>query len=184
MGEVYLPVERLVTYYGSGGGGVHMPFNFQLVTLQWNARAIAAAVDGYEGSLPSYGWPNWVIGNHDNHRVATRIGRAQARVAAMLLLTLRGTPTLYYGDEIGMHDVPVPPERVQDPFEKNVPGLGLGRRITEFAVDATVAAGVERLVLAVDAGNEPALRVYRDVGFAEWDRRTVYARLQRAADEA
>ena len=48
--------------------------------------------------------------------------RAQARVAAMLLLTLRGTPTLYYGDEIGMHDVPIPPERVQDPFEKNVPG--------------------------------------------------------------
>ena len=45
----------------------------------------------------------------------------------MLLLTLRGTPTLYYGDEIGMHDVPIPPERVQDPFEKNVPGMGLGR---------------------------------------------------------
>jgi alpha-glucosidase len=45
----------------------------------------------------------------------------------MLLLTLRGTPTMYYGDEIGMHDVPIPRERVQDPFEKNVPGLGLGR---------------------------------------------------------
>ena len=45
----------------------------------------------------------------------------------MLLLTLRGTPTLYYGDEIGMHDVPIPPERVQDPLEQNVPGLGLGR---------------------------------------------------------
>jgi alpha-glucosidase len=52
---------------------------------------------------------------------------AQARVAAMMLLTLRGTPTMYYGDEIGMHDVPIPPERVQDPFEKNVPGIGLGR---------------------------------------------------------
>jgi alpha-glucosidase len=51
----------------------------------------------------------------------------QARVAAMLLLTLRGTPTLYYGDEIGMTDVPIPPARVQDPFEKNVPGKGLGR---------------------------------------------------------
>jgi alpha-glucosidase len=45
----------------------------------------------------------------------------------MLLLTLRGTPTMYYGDEIGMHDVAIPPERVQDPFEKNVPGMGLGR---------------------------------------------------------
>jgi len=45
----------------------------------------------------------------------------------MLLLTLRGTPTLYYGDELGMRDVPIPPELVQDPFEKNVPGLGVGR---------------------------------------------------------
>jgi alpha-glucosidase len=45
----------------------------------------------------------------------------------MLLLTLRGTPTLYYGDEIGMHQVAIPPDRVQDPFEKNVPGIGVGR---------------------------------------------------------
>jgi alpha-glucosidase len=77
--------------------------------------------------LPSYAWPNWVLGNHDKSRIATRIGPAQARVAAMLLLTLRGTPTMYYGDEIGMQDVPIPPEQVKDPFEKNVPGLGLGR---------------------------------------------------------
>ena len=127
VGEIYLPVERLVSYYGEGGGGVHMPFNFQLVTMPWNARTIAAAVEAYEAALPGYGWPNWVLGNHDNHRIVSRIGAAQARVAAMLLLTLRGTPTMYYGDEIGMHDVPIPPERVQDPFEKNVPGLGLGR---------------------------------------------------------
>jgi alpha-glucosidase len=127
VGEVYLPVERLVTYYGEGGAGVHMPFNFQLVTMPWNASGIGEAVRHYEATLPPYGWPNWVLGNHDNHRIATRIGAAQARVAAMLLLTLRGTPTMYYGDEIGMHDVPIPPDRVQDPFEKNVPGLGLGR---------------------------------------------------------
>ncbi len=55
----------------------------------------------------------------------------------MLLLTLRGTPTLYYGDEIGMHNVPIPPDRVQDPFEKNVPGLGLGPRSVPHA-DAMV----------------------------------------------
>ncbi len=127
VGEVYLPVERLVTYYGEAGNGVHMPFNFQLVTLPWNARAIAAAIQNYEASLPSYGWPNWVLGNHDNPRIASRTGRDQTRVAAMLLLTLRGTPTLYYGDEIGMHDVSVPPQLVQDPFELNVPGIGLGR---------------------------------------------------------
>src|SRR5262249_41683332 len=74
-----------------------------------------------------YAWPNWVLGNHDKSRIATRVGCAQARVAAMLLLTLRGTPTMYYGDEIGMEDVTIPAEQVQDPFENNVPGLGLGR---------------------------------------------------------
>ena len=127
VGEVYLPVERLVTYYGSRGEGVHMPFNFQLITMPWNARQIAESVDKYEAALPPFGWPNWVLGNHDNPRVASRAGRDQSAVAAMLLLTLRGTPTLYYGDEIGMADVPIPADRVQDPFERQVPGMGLGR---------------------------------------------------------
>ncbi len=127
VGEIYLPVERLMAYYGASGKGAHLPFNFQLIRLPWNAGEIAAAVERYEALLPSYAWPNWVLGNHDKSRVATRVGPAQSRVAAMLLLTLRGTPTMYYGDEIGMHDVPIPVEQVQDPFEKNVPGLGLGR---------------------------------------------------------
>ena len=96
-------------------------------TMPWNARTISNAIQHYEGSLPDYGWPNWVLGNHDKSRVASRIGPRQARVAAMMLLTLRGTPTLYYGDEIGMRDVPIPADRVRDPFERNVPGLGLGR---------------------------------------------------------
>jgi alpha-glucosidase len=125
--EAYLPMERVVRYYGEGGRGAHLPFNFQLIELPWEARRIAAAIDAYEAALPPGGWPNWVLGNHDRARVASRVGAAQARVAAMLLLTLRGTPTLYQGDEIGMEDVPIPPDRVQDPWELNVPGLGLGR---------------------------------------------------------
>ena len=68
--------------------------------------------------LPDGAWPNWVLGNHDRSRVASRVGPEQARVAAMLLLTLRGTPTLYYGDELGLPDVAIPPERVQDPWEE------------------------------------------------------------------
>ncbi|HET7729847.1 MAG TPA: alpha-amylase family glycosyl hydrolase [Usitatibacter sp.] len=127
IGEIYLPVERLVQYYGADLKGAHLPFNFQLISAQWDARHIARLIEEYEAALPDGAWPNWVLGNHDQHRIATRVGPAQARVAAMLLLTLRGTPTLYYGDEIGMRDVPIPPERVQDPFEKNVPGRGLGR---------------------------------------------------------
>ena len=127
VGEIYLPVERLMAYYGASGKGAHLPFNFQLIRLPWKAQEISQAVERYEALLPSYAWPNWVLGNHDKPRIATRAGAAQTRVAAMLLLTLRGTPTMYYGDEIGMHDVPIPPSQVQDPFEKNVPGLGLGR---------------------------------------------------------
>ena len=115
IGEIYLPVERLVAYYGPGGKGAHLPFNFQLIALPWSAHAISYAIDEYEGALPEGAWPNWVLGNHDRSRIATRIGPEQACVAAVLLLTLRGTPTLYYGDELGMMDVDVPIERMQDP---------------------------------------------------------------------
>ena len=127
VGEIYLPLERLMAYYGASGEGAHLPFNFQLLRLPWDAKGVATVVERYEAMLPSYAWPNWVLGNHDKPRIATRVGAAQARVAALLLLTLRGTPTMYYGDEIGMHDVAIAPNQVRDPFEKNVPGLGLGR---------------------------------------------------------
>jgi alpha-glucosidase len=127
IGEIYLPTERLVTYYGRELGGAHLPFNFALLSAPWNARAIEKIIHDYEAALPHGAWPNWVLGNHDRPRVASRVGRDQARVAAMLLLTLRGTPTLYYGDEIGMHQVAIAPGQVRDPFEKNVPGIGVGR---------------------------------------------------------
>ncbi|HEY8611266.1 MAG TPA: alpha-amylase family glycosyl hydrolase [Roseomonas sp.] len=127
IGEIYLPIERLVTYYGRDMKGAHLPFNFQLIFAAWNARQIARIVEEYEAALPRGGWPNWVLGNHDQKRIATRVGQAGARLAAMLLLTLRGTPTLYYGDELGLENVPIPPDRAQDPWEKSEPGLGLGR---------------------------------------------------------
>src|SRR4051812_26379369 len=127
IGEIYLPVERLVTYYGRDLSGVHLPFNFALLSAPWHARQLAKLIHEYEASLPSGGWPNWVLGNHDKPRIASRIGLDQARVAAMLLLTLRGTPTIYYGDEIAMEQLPMDPEDVRDPFELRVPGKGLGR---------------------------------------------------------
>lgn len=126
IGEIYLPIERLVSYYGADSG-VHLPFNFALIFADWTAPALRDLIRRYEALLPEGGWPNWVLGNHDQPRIASRVGDAQARVAMMLLLTLRGTPTLYYGDEIGMRDVPIPPDRVRDPWEINVPGLGEGR---------------------------------------------------------
>lgn len=127
IGEIYLPIEKLVTYYGEDNKGAHLPFNFQLVVLPWKAQEIQAAINKYEGVLPPGGWPNWVLGNHDKSRIATRVGVEQAKIAAMLLLTLRGTPTMYYGDEIGMEDVEISPDMVQDPQEKNIPGKKLGR---------------------------------------------------------
>jgi alpha-glucosidase len=143
IGEIYLPVERLVQYYGEDQTGVHLPFNFQLVLAPWDARHIAGLIEEYEAALPPDGWPNWVLGNHDNHRIASRVGVAQARIAAILLLTLRGTPTLYYGDELGMTDVDIPHDRVQDPLERNVPGKGLGRdpERTPMQWDASHNAG-------------------------------------------
>ena len=127
IGEIYLPLTRLVAYYGEGLTGVQMPFNFQLIEAAWDAGGIAGIMRSYEAGLPAGAWPNWVLSNHDRPRVASRVGPAQARVAAMLLLTLRGTPTHYYGDELGLENVPIPPEAVRDPWEKQEPGLGLGR---------------------------------------------------------
>ena len=81
----------------------------------------------YDRALPEGAWPNWVLGNHDQRRIASRVGKQQARVAAMLLFTLPGTLTMYYGEELGMTDVPIAPDQVQDPAEKNEPGVGQGR---------------------------------------------------------
>jgi glycosidase len=106
---------------------VHLPFNFQLLDAPWDARALAGLIGTYEAALPAGAWPNWVIGSHDAPRIAARLGEAQARVAAMLLLTLRGTPTLYQGDEIGIGEVRIPIDRIRDPRELREPGLGLGR---------------------------------------------------------
>lgn len=127
IGEIYLPVRQLMTYYGADGNEVHLPFNFQLLLLPWDARQLATAIEEYEQVLPANGWPNWVLGNHDQPRIASRVGMEQAWVAALLLLTLRGTPTLYYGDEIGMQNVPIPSDEVQDPQGLNMPEKNLSR---------------------------------------------------------
>jgi alpha-glucosidase len=127
IGEIYLPIHKLVTYYGVDNNGAHLPFNFMLLSLPWEAQRIASAVAEYEGALPRNGWPNWVLGNHDQPRITSRVGLQQARIAAILLLTLRGTPTIYYGEELGMMDVPIPMDEVQDPQGLNMPDKHLSR---------------------------------------------------------
>jgi alpha-glucosidase len=127
IGEIYLPLERLVAYYGRDLAGLHLPFNFSLLSASWRASVIAGLIGEYEAALPSGGWPNWVLGNHDRPRIASRVGPYQAKIATMLLLTLRGTPTIYYGDEIAMKEVTIAPDQVRDPLERNVSGQDLGR---------------------------------------------------------
>lgn len=148
IGEASLPIEQLMAYYGKQAPGFHLPFNFHLIKSPWDPQVIAALIEQYESALGGGAerWPNWVLGNHDRSRVASRIGPEQARVAAMLLLTLRGTPTIYQGEEIGMADVPIPTQAVRDPWEKNVPGLGLGRdpERTPMQWDASDNAGFTR----------------------------------------
>jgi len=170
IGEIYLPLERLVAYYGNDIPEAHLPFNFALLSAPWNARAIEKIIHDYEAALPAGAWPNWVLGNHDRPRVASRVGREQARVAAMLLLTLRGTPTMYYGDEIGMHQVAIAPDQVRDPFEKNVPGIGVGRDgcRTPMQWNASANAGFSTtspwLPLADDFSHESVANLEADTG--------------------
>ena len=124
VGETYMPNEDLVIYYGGPDAlECHLPFNFQLIRARWDAANVRQLVDAYEAVLPPDAWPNWVLGNHDQHRLATRVGPDQARVANMLLLTLWGTPTCYYGDELGMQNVPIPLQKVQDPPALNQPEI-------------------------------------------------------------
>ncbi len=158
IGEIYLPVERLVAYYGRDGRGAQLPFNFQLLTMQgWDAATLAGIITRYEAALPPGAWPNWVLGNHDRPRIASRVGPAQARVAAVLLLTLRGTPTIYMGDELGMADTPIPPDEVRDPAELRQPGAGQGRdpERTPFPWQAGPGAGFTT--------GKPWLRIGADV---------------------
>lgn len=145
--EYSLPPHKLAEFYGQDighgtrGDELHLPFNFRLIMLPWDPAAIKAHVDEYDGALPHHAWPNYVLGNHDTGRIASRVGPAQARIAAMLLLTLRGTPTLYYGDELGMVNVDIPPDKLQDPQGINIPGTSRDPGRTPMQWDASPNAG-------------------------------------------
>ncbi len=121
IGELWGPLPRWVRYYGEQGDELQLPFNFRLMEESWKARAMRSSVDELETALPAFAWPNYVLGNHDRSRLASRFGgQSQARVAAMLLLTLRGTPTLYYGDELGLENGIIPLDKIQDPQGRNL----------------------------------------------------------------
>jgi alpha-glucosidase len=104
----------------------HMVFDWRLTGQPWKAKAFAAASEEHERMFGPHGWPTLVMSNHDQPRQASRlapgadaaISDAVARAAGTLILTLRGTPFIYYGEEIGARDVPVPWEEIIDPPAK------------------------------------------------------------------
>ncbi len=103
------------------------PFNFDGMSMPYSASAFRKYIDDFQKIIGNELRPFYCFSNHDQMRLATRFGASQARLIALLQLTLPGIPVIYYGDEIGMRNVEIPPEMVHDPFEKLTPGLGLGR---------------------------------------------------------
>ena len=147
VGEIVLtdPVE-LVKYLGRGDE-LHLAFYFPFLYGGWDAARFRQLVEGFEALCPPEAWPTWVLSNHDVVRHATRfddarLGDARARLAAMLVLTLRGTPLLYCGEEIGMHNVPIPRERMQDPLARTLhPNLCRDGERTPMCWDPSPQAG-------------------------------------------
>jgi alpha-glucosidase len=117
IGEVFLlSTAKVAEYYGAGDE-LHLAFNFPPMLAPWEATTWARRIQRTMEELePRGAWPSWVLSNHDQPRHRTRYGsEARARAAAVLLLTLRGTPFLYQGEELGLEDAVVAPERVVDP---------------------------------------------------------------------
>jgi alpha-glucosidase len=114
-----LPWERWSRFFGQADDGVHLPFSFALIESEWAPRALAATIEAQEAATPRWAWPNYVLQNHDRPRLADRVGARHIRNAAMLLLTLRGTPTLYYGEELGLADLPLNPDVWLDPLGRD-----------------------------------------------------------------
>ncbi|MGA2112296.1 MAG: alpha-amylase family glycosyl hydrolase [Anaerolineales bacterium] len=110
---------------------LHLAFDFDLISCRWNPRAFQRTILACEQAFGPEGWPCYALGNHDVSRLVSRYpgphAPERAKVAAALLLTLHGTPSLYQGEEIGMRDSPVPRRRILDPAGKRYWPLYRGR---------------------------------------------------------
>jgi alpha-glucosidase len=122
IGETPVKIEDLAKYYGDGGDELHLAFNFPFITAPFDAPSMRHIVEETESLLPNGAWPAWTGSNHDMSRFATRWAagdRRKARAALVMLLSLRGTPVLYQGDEIGLEDVAVAHQDMRDPLGRS-----------------------------------------------------------------
>jgi alpha-glucosidase len=118
LGETWvMDLEHLAGFYGSGEDQLHLAFNFPFTFSPLEAGTLRDVVDTTEALLPSAAWPAWTLSNHDVVRFPTRMcggDERKVRCALLALLTLRGTPVLYYGDELGLPQVDIPAAAVRD----------------------------------------------------------------------
>jgi len=111
---------KALDYYGRQNDGLHLAFNFDFLKSKWQPAYFRLAIRKWEENLPDWGWPAYVLSNHDVTRHFSRYNRgrqglARAKIAAAMQLTLRGTPTLYYGEEIGQAEVKLTRKQILDP---------------------------------------------------------------------
>ncbi len=142
VSEAYLGLEDIKKFYRFCNSPVHAPFNFALMSLPWTAKDFRDSIDSYDACLLPQDVPVYVLGNHDRARIATTRGPKQARAAALLLLTLRGTPFVYYGEELGMQNVGIPKKDLKDGFLKTSDGtFGRDAERTPMQWDSSPHAG-------------------------------------------
>ena len=130
VGETFFSTPEKAAGY-CGDDRLHATFNFDLLESRWNAERCARLIQSQYETLGTSKWPTQVLNNHDTVRSATRFGQGEddecLKVAAALLLTLRGTPFLYYGEEIGMRDIHLKRSQILDPIGKRYWPFFVGR---------------------------------------------------------
>jgi alpha-glucosidase len=122
IGETWaMDAENLASFYGTGADELHLAFNFPFMFAELDAEQMRTVVEQAEAALPEQAWPVWTGSNHDFIRFPTRWCKGderKVRCALLLLMTLRGTPFLYYGDELGMQQAEVTGDAVRDPADR------------------------------------------------------------------
>ena len=123
VGEIENEDPQVTASYYGNDDELHMNFFFELMFCQWKAKAFKRTIERWERTLPMGAWPAYTLSNHDQMRAFSRYdkqgkGDRRARLMALMLLTLRGSPFIYYGEEIGMKEAQIPRDRLQDPVGK------------------------------------------------------------------